>query len=265
VSQDNENKPDDFDFDFNVEEEKTENENGELFLEDPFNSTFPNETESLQNETELSESENLSFPPIGEMSESLGEVPSIFLTKNSDPAEESEEIASEENSETTAPDQVSVNIDKINTNKKNKTTKGKKETKARSKKDPKKGEALGFGAGLCLTSSGLLLLALIAVNVIMLVFQPYKEFDVSFSATIYYLVGVDIIGGVGIVAVPFMLYKYRKENDLFQTLLGLSVMALSFAVLILMTEFLRYNFTGAPTSALPNVAPVVLSNTAPAE
>jgi hypothetical protein len=253
VFQDNENKPDDLDFSLNFDEENNENGIDALFSDNPF-------TPPLSNEAELPESENLSFPSF---SESLGDAPSTFLTNN-EPAE----TANEENSteETILPE---INID--TTEKNSKTNEKKKEKEKnikpeKKKKEKKEGELMmEIGAGLCLTSSGLLLLALIAVNIILLVFQPYKELGIGFSSTIYCLIGFDLVGGAGIVAIPFLLYKYRKENDLFQTLLGVSVMALSLAVLILMIEFLRYNYTLKPASALPTLAPVVLSNTAPTE
>ncbi|MDR0704133.1 MAG: hypothetical protein LBF88_04015 [Planctomycetaceae bacterium] len=224
MSQDNENKSDDLDFNFNFDEENNENGIDALFSDNPLN--------SLSDETELPESEN------------LGEVPSTFLTNN-------------EPEETALPE---INIDTV---RKNSKTSGKKKKKEEKRKE--KGESIEIGAGLCLTAGGFLLLALITINIILLVFQPYKELGVGFSSTIYYLLGFDFVGGAGIVAVPFLFYKYRKENDLFQTLLGVSVMALSLAVLILMTEFFYYNYTRIPASALPTLAPVVLSNAAPAE
>jgi hypothetical protein len=270
VSQDNENKPEDIDFDFDFGEEKTENgtektgdEIGELFLENPFGSALSDEAGTLQNETELPENENLSFSPIDNPNEGLGEVPSTFLADESFLANESETTASDENSEPeTAAPEININTDKKNRKNKNKE----KDTKPKTpKKETKKGEAIELGTALCLVSGGLLLLALIAVNVILLVFPPYKELEISFSSTIYYLAFFDLIGGVGIVAVPFLFYWHRKENDLFQTLLGVSVMALSFAVLLLMTELFRYDYTRNPASTLPTIAPVVLSNPAPAD
>lgn len=240
VPQDNENKTDDFDFDFNFEEENNENKLGELLSDSPFNSALSDEAE-LQNETELPENENLSFPPIDE---NLGEIPSTFLTENL------EETTIGETPEKTSP--IEINSDTAK-----KTSEKKKEQKDRT--------PMELGANLTLILGGLLLFGLIAFNIFLLVFQPYKDIGVSFSATIYYLVGFDLIAGIGIVAVPFMFYRYRKENDLFQTMLGISVMAISFAVLILMTEFLRYDYTSKPASAIPTVAPVVLSSTIPSE
>jgi hypothetical protein len=259
MSQDNENKPtEDIDFNFNFDEENNESGIDALFSDNPLNSPLSDEagsfeTESLQNETELPESENLSFPSF---SESLSEVPSTFLTDN-----EPEQTDSEENSteETVLPEI------KVDTAEKNKKTSGKKKGKEQKTKPEKERKPMEIGAGLCLTSGGLLLLALIAVNIILLVFQPYKELGVGFSAIIYYLIGFNVVGGAGIVAVPFLFYKYGKENDLFQTMLGVSVMALSFAVLILMTEFIRYDYTQKPASALPTLTPVVLSTPTPAE
>jgi hypothetical protein len=260
MSQDNENKPaEDIDFNFNFEEENNENEIDAVFSENPFDFPLSDEagsfeTGSLQNETELPESENLSFPSF---SESLGEVPSTFLTN--EPEETTAEENPAKNSEETDFPEINVDTDKTSGKKKE------KEKKAQPEKKKKEGEPMEIGAGLCLTSSGLLLLALIAVNIILLVFQPYKELGVGFSATIYYLIGFNVIGGAGIVAVPFLFYKYGKENDLFQTMLGVSVMALSLAVIILMTEFIRYDYARKPASALPTLTPVVLSNPTPAE
>jgi hypothetical protein len=244
VSQDNENKTDDLDFNFNFDEENNKNGIDAVFSDNPFDFPLSDESESFEtespkNETELPESENLSFPSF---SENQNEAPS--------------------NSTTNQPEEIALPEIKVDTAKK---TSGKKKNKEKPKKEKKEGESIGLGAGLCLTSSGLLLLALIAVNIILLVFQPYKELNVGFSATIYYLIGFNLVGGAGIVAVPFLFYKYRKENDLFQTMLGISVMALSFAVIILMTEFLRYDYMLNPGSALPTLAPVVLSNPAPTE
>ncbi|MDR3196340.1 MAG: hypothetical protein LBU34_00600 [Planctomycetaceae bacterium] len=251
MSQDNENKTDEPDFDFNFEEENNENKTGELFSDNPFNSAFSDETETSQNETELPENENLSFPPIDE---SLGEIPSTFLAENSEETTADATSAGETQEETNPAE---INIDsakKTGRNKKDKEKKPKKERKP-----------IEIGAGLSLTLSGLLLLGLIAFNVYLLVFQPHKDIGVSFSSTIYYLVGFDLVAGFGLVAVPFLFYRYRKENDLFQTMLGISVMALSFAVLLLMTEVFRYDNTPKPASALPTIAPVVLSNPVPVE
>jgi hypothetical protein len=260
VSEDNENELDDLDFNFNFEEEKNENGIDAVFSDNPFGSPLTDEagsfeTGSLQNETELPESENLSF---SSFSESLGEIPEDFLTN--EPEATAAEENPEKNSETTDLPEINVGTaEKID---KKKTEKAKTDKAKPNKRD---GEPMGIGDKLCLTSGGLLLLALIAVNIILLVFQPYKELGVGFYSTIYYLIGFDLVGGIGIVGVPFLFYKYKKENDLFQTMLGVSVMALSFAVILLMTEFLRYDYTRKPASALPTLTPVVLSPTAPAE
>jgi hypothetical protein len=260
VSQDNENKPDDLDF--NSNEENVGDGIAEIFPENLFNPVLSDEDGSLQNGTELPANTDPSFSLMSGLSEGLGEVSSIFQTNESEEtvSVENSDEHSAENSETTDPAEININTDK-----KSSETKENKEDKERNVQPKKKGEPLELGDKLCLTLSGLLLLALISANVIMLMFPPYEEFGVSLSATMYYLMGVDLIGGVGIVAVPFLFYKFRKENDLFQTLLGVSVMALSFAVLILLTEWFRYDFTSKPDSVLPTIAPVVLSNTAPAE
>jgi hypothetical protein len=284
VSQDNENKEnkpaDDLDFNFSLEEENNEGNINEILSDDPFNSAFSEEEgtleslQPLQNETETPEetleNDNFSFPPFDE---NLGEIPSTFMAENLGETNLGETTASEEitfdktpeetNSEEINAAEINVDTDKKTSGKKNR--KDRKENKVTPEKNKKEGEPLGLGAGLSLTLSGLLLFGLIAFNVFLLVFQPYKEIGVGFSSTIYYLVGFDFVAGLGIVAVPFMFYKYRKENDLFQTMLGISVMALSFAVLLLMTEFLRYDYTQKPASALPTITPVVLSNAVPSE
>ncbi|MDR2439399.1 MAG: hypothetical protein LBE12_08535 [Planctomycetaceae bacterium] len=244
MSQDNENKIDDLDFDINFEDGNNENEIREPFSDSPFDAVFSDEPEPLQNITELPENENLSFPPIDE---NLGEIPSTFLAENSE-----ETILGETPEETNRP--TGINLD---TNEKKTEKRGKKD-KTRPEKEKKERIPMELGDILSLVLGGILLLVLIVFNVFLLVFQPYKDIGVSFSSTIYYLVGFDLVAGMGIVAVPFLFYRYKKENDLFQTMLGISVMALSFAVLILMTELLRYDYTSKPASAIPAITPVVL-------
>ncbi|MDR1964067.1 MAG: hypothetical protein LBQ50_09845 [Planctomycetaceae bacterium] len=264
MSQDNENKPDDFDFNPNFEEKNEETES--LFLDNPnddsFDATFSDDSGfSFPDEAVLPENGTQTVLLDEEDSSGdsgFGELPPVTPPDDSplsnatfgDPAV-SEENAAEND----------FNISENIVTPKGKDKKDKQPEKTEKIKSNRK--PIGLGSALSLTFGGLLLFALVVVNIVQFVSPPS---DVSFSSIIYYLIGVDLIGGIGIVAVPFLFHVYKKEIDLFQIMLGISVMALSFAVLLLMTEYFRYGFTRKPASDLPKVAPIrQMADIAPVE
>ena len=123
-----------------------------------------------------------------------------------------------------------------------KTKKAKKEKPKRAKKarDPNQ-EPADLGAVLSLSFAIALGVALLAWNVYVLLFEPYKSVGVGFSSTIYYLVGVDIFGGIAIV-VPWLFYKFKTERTLFNVLLGTSAIALLIGLIFLLDVLYRYDF-----------------------
>ncbi len=123
-------------------------------------------------------------------------------------------------------------------------------------------EPLGLEGILYLSFGGVLLLMLLIWNVLAFMGDT-KALGIGISSVIYYVILMDVIGLVGIVSVPFLLFQYRKTVDVFKVGLGLSVMAMSMGVILLLTAFFRYDFTikaptSKPSSDIPVAAPVEL-------
>jgi hypothetical protein len=142
---------------------------------------------------------------------------------------------------------IPVKLGKKEKPKKEKKEKPKKEKKVK----PKRERSVNAGAWksgdlvstLCLSSACFLLLGLVVMNLGAFAFPPKGA---AFMGTVMYLVLADLVGLFGIVAVPLLYFKYKDGLELFKVLLGVSVMAMSFGVIILLTEFFRYNFTIKP-------------------
>jgi hypothetical protein len=88
-----------------------------------------------------------------------------------------------------------------------------------------------------------------------------KTLGIGASSVLFYILLVDFIGLLGIVSVPFVLFQYRKTVDVFKMGLAISAMAMSLGVILLLTEFFRYDFTVKPSrsnisSDIPVAAPV---------
>ncbi len=145
----------------------------------------------------------------------------------------------------------------------------KKQSKAKKEKKPRKSggaaghrEPLGLEGVLCLVLGGLLALGLILSNVYVIL-SDRSAFGIGLSSLITYIVFVDFVGLIGVVSVPFLFLAYRKTLDVFKVGLGLSAMAMSLGVMLLVTEFFRYDFmikapSGTPSPAISVDAPVEL-------
>ncbi len=132
--------------------------------------------------------------------------------------------------------------------KKKKEKKEKKEKPAKAKKEPSGKAPLELGTILGVIFSVLLLFALIGFNIYCIIASPFK--DVGFMSTLYYLIVVDIVG-LFAVSVPFLLGRNPKSIDLFQAAVGVSVMAMSLGVILLMTCIVRYDMTVSAPKSLP--------------
>lgn len=157
-----------------------------------------------------------------------------------------------------------------------KDKKGKKAPREKKpKKEPgEKGES-DPGAVFSLVCGILLLLGLIVFNIGQVLNPPP---GVGFSSTIYYLVGVNVFG-LCAALVPFWFFANREKNrsgddaktrpedknDIFKVALGVSVMVLSFGVILLMTALYRYDFTVKATSVPRSPARSAPVAPAPAE
>ncbi len=226
MSQDNENNADDFDFDF--------------LADDPGNS-----------EGNEGVGADAAVPPADSPFEGFdlpepGAFPDSNDSLNDTPFADSVDAA---------PPVDTVDTKKI---------KKKKEKKPRVLKDRTSGnkEPLGLEGILYLSFGGLCVLVLLVWNILTFT-SDTKALGIGSSSVLYYVIAMDIIGLVGIVSVPFLLFLHRKSVDIFKVGLGVSAMALSFGVILLLTAIFRYDFTikaptAPPSSDIPVSAPVAL-------
>lgn len=251
MSQDQENNPGDSDFDANA---------GTPFSDDSFD-PFAEDGFSFTDEMPQSEVAEASEVSAETPMESPFDLPgpSSFLTGESTTEELAEPPAVEEE-ETDAKGKKKKKKEKAKKEKKPKAEKKKKEKKS---KEPGEKTSMGLGGVMCLLFGFLLLLGLVACNALLFMTDP-KELGVGASSIMYYLVGVDVVGLIGIVSVPFLFFLYRKDIDIFKVGLGVSAMAMSLGVILLMTALFRYDFViKAPTSAPSTDIPVSAAPAAP--
>ena len=258
MSQDNENKPDDHVFD--PAPDNSGNDAGTPFADESFNpfdeSGFSFVSEDPASIIEESEP-NLSDDGLEELP-----APSSFLTGDATEDSVADEIASEEVEEVDVKGKKKKKKEKAKKEKKPKVEKKKKEKKS---KEPGEKTPMGLDAILSLVFGFLLLVGLIACNVSVFLSDP-KTLGVGASSILYYVVIMDIIALIGIVSVPFLFFLYRKDIDVFKVGLGVSTMAMSLGVILLLTAFFRYDFTVKAPKSMPSTdIPVTAPPVAPQE
>lgn len=279
MSQDNENKPEDIDFGFNSNDHSS-NDGANPFANEDFNpfadgsfsfdpdgtSDSPAPTDentfdfpSFNPDSTNSEPNNADETPFSETNEGEDAGPSPFLMGTEDNIEE-DSSESEENTADVAP-ALGIETKVTEDDKKEKKKKGKTEKKKKKEpKEKKSGSGIGLGGGLSLFLGLLLLGILIAYNVFVIM---YPDEGIGFTSTIYYLVGVDVFG-LFAVAVPFMFFFNREKKDtetspeqkldFFKVVLGVSTIAMSLGVIMLLTAWYRYDFETKPTQSLPSLS-----------
>ena len=157
-------------------------------------------------------------------------MPSSFLTENTD-------VVSEE--------QEAIGL-VVGISEKEKTGKRKREKKQKTSKEAGPREPMDLGSMVCLGFGFALFLGLIVINALM--FTSQEKNSIGGSSKLYYAAIVNVFGLI-IVAVPFLLWKFRKGNEpkerlqLFDVLLGASLVALTIGVLCFLAVFFRYDFT----------------------
>lgn len=265
MSQDNENKPDEFEFDMNADQTA----GGETFASDDFDpfadDAFENQPDSTAADdspvggfdfssfTAETPEDGFVLPeadaePVADAvpeSDALADLPepSGFLTGDAPETEstgESDEGAVDEN--------VGIVVDaedgKKKKGKKEKVKKEKKPKAEKKKKEKKKSgdepekEAIGTNGIFSLVFGFLLLAGLVAANVF-LILKPIE--GIGFDSTLYFLIGMDVFG-LFAVAVPFLFFLNRKTVDAFKVFLGLSVIAMALGVILLLNVMLRHDF-----------------------
>ncbi len=142
---------------------------------------------------------------------------------------------------------------------KEKKSKAEKKKKEKQPREPGEKTPLGLAGILCLVFGGLLLLGLLVSNVVIFLTDT-KAIGVGVSSVLYYVIIMDVIGLIGIVSVPFLIFLHRKTVNVFTVGLGVSAMAMSLGAILLLTACFRYDFTikapqGAPSSDIPVSAP----------
>ena len=155
--------------------------------------------------------------------------PSGFLTGDAEPTPESETV-----------------VPVVATSKKKRKEKPEKKKREKKVKQPRESGPMDPGSILSLCLGILALLGLGAVNA--LIFTAPATPGIGGSSTIYYAVGVNVLG-LAFVAVPFLFWKFSKGKEkeqnlqLFDVLLGIALMAFVIGVLCLLTALYRYDFT----------------------
>lgn len=119
--------------------------------------------------------------------------------------------------------------------------KAKKEKPPKEKKPPKErvpGPAYTLGAWCCLGAAVLLLLAMIAVNVLIIMNPPNK-------GEIWFL-GLFDLSALMIVLVPFLFWRANDKLSLGDIVMGLSLTAVSLGAILVLCELYRYDFMFKP-------------------
>ena len=135
--------------------------------------------------------------------------------------------------------------------KKEKPPKVKKEKPAKVKKEkPPKKPRDPNAPGLRLEE----MLALGACALIAVIFVVLSVFSLG---NMKFLIGMNLTAVV-MIAVPFLLFKFGRESSLtlFDVSLGMTVIALSIGVVLLLASWNRYDFTIKPSASL-NESPIV--------
>ena len=122
----------------------------------------------------------------------------------------------------------------------------KKEKKQKPQKEAAPREPMELGDVLSLCFGFVMFLALIVVN--FLIATAPRASDIGSNTKLAYIVLVNVFGLI-IVAVPFLLWKFRKGSEphrnlrLPDVLLGIAAMAMTSGVLCFLAAFFRYGFT----------------------
>jgi hypothetical protein len=162
-------------------------------------------------------------------------------------AEESgaDESATEE-SEGVSPEAAPIGVEKADKKKKGFWGSKEKNPKEKAVKEKKEKVPAGetaprdWGTILCIAFSAFLLASLLVFNI-----AAFATSGKSMMQTLCFLGAVNIVG-LALAAVPILFYKFPKERTLPNVMLGISVVALFSGVLMLVTEFYRYDFILKP-------------------
>jgi hypothetical protein len=111
------------------------------------------------------------------------------------------------------------------------------------------GKPIGVEGILCLIVFSILLLWILFMN-----FQAFfsRPIGVSSSTTIWYVALLNLFGVLGLLVPAWMFFNrgssndtrnMKDRNDVFRTMLGVGLIAMAIGVMLLMSEYFRYDFT----------------------
>ncbi len=133
-------------------------------------------------------------------------------------------------------------------------------TEGKKRKKSKK-ESSSLPALLAMLASATVVAVLILFNLYCLLFNPFSA--VGLKTILLYLLFVDVFG-ILIAAIPFLLMRIPHLN-LFQSLLGVSVICMSVGVILLFTCLVRYDLTLHPPAMPAKLSLPVAPPEPPAE